>query len=63
MKQKNTDWDREKKIHRVVKGSNKMDKHRNKIYNFIVNSDDVDDLEDETYSEVYDGNTVKHKQR
>jgi hypothetical protein len=63
MKQKNIDWDREKKIHRVEKGSNKMDKHRNKIYNLVINSDDYNDLEDEIYSEVYDGNTLKHKRR
>jgi len=63
MKQKQLDWDREKKIHRVEKGSNKMDKHRNKLYNFIVDSDDYIDLEDEIYSEVYDGSKIKHKRR
>ena len=63
MKQKQLDWDREKKIHRVEKGSNKMDKHRNKIYNLISSPGDYDDLEDETYSEVYEGFNTKHKRR
>jgi hypothetical protein len=63
MKQKHTDWDREKKIHRVEKGSNKLDKHRHKIYNFIVSPDDYDDLEDENYGEVYEVGNVKHKRR
>jgi hypothetical protein len=64
MKQKQSDWDREKKIHRVEKGSSKMDKHRNRIYNLISRPDDYDDdLEDEIYSEVYDDSKTKHKQR
>lgn len=63
MKQKQSDWDREKKIHRVEKGSSKVEKHRNRIYNLITNPDDYDDLEDEIYSEVYEVGSLKHKRR
>lgn len=62
MKRKQVDWDQEdRRPPRVRKGSNKMDKHRNKIYNLFP--DDYIDLEDEMDGEVYDGSKNKHKQR
>lgn len=32
---KSADFDREKKIHKVVKGKNKVNKHRKNIYNML----------------------------
>ena len=62
MKRKKVDWDlEERRPPRIRKDSNKMDKHRNKIYNLYP--DDYIDLEDEMDGEVYDGSTKKHKQR
>jgi hypothetical protein len=62
MKRKQVDWDQEeRRAPRARKGSNKMDKHRNKIYNLFP--DDYIDLEDEMDGEVYDGSKNKHKQR
>lgn len=48
MKTKGFDFDREKKIHKVVKGSDKSSKHRNQIYDLVEDDDDVIE-EDETY--------------
>lgn len=48
MKTKGFDFDREKKIHKVVKGSDKSSKHRNQIYDLVEDDDDIIE-EDETY--------------
>jgi len=47
MKTKGFDFDREKKIHKVVKGSDKSSKHRNQIYDLVEDDDVIE--EDETY--------------
>lgn len=52
MKQKSSEWDREKKLHRVEKGTDKATKHRNSIYNMLADDEDeFDDIYSE-YSEV-----------
>lgn len=38
---KSADFDREKKIHKVVKGTNKFDKHRKSIYNMLSEDEEV----------------------
>jgi len=48
MKTKGFEFDREKKIHKVVKGSDKTSKHRKQIYE-LVDNDDEDVEEDELY--------------
>jgi len=42
--------DREKKIHRVEKGKNKIDKHRKFIYNYASSNN----YEDDAYDEILD---------
>jgi hypothetical protein len=44
MKSKYSEWDQEKKLHRVEKGTNKAGKHRKSIYNMLSDYED-DDLE------------------
>lgn len=46
MKRRNDFYDREKKIHKVVKGTNKVGKHRNSLYNML--SEEDDDFDDVT---------------
>lgn len=41
---KSSDWDREKKIHKVVKGTDKIDKHRKSIYNMLSRYEEEDDF-------------------
>lgn len=45
MKRRTDNFDREKKIHRVVKGTNKVGKHRNSLYNMLSEEDDDFDSE------------------
>ena len=54
---KDFDYDREKKLHKVVK-SNKVVKHRKSIYD-MLDEDELDDDEQELYEEDTDTNT-KH---
>ena len=56
------EWDREKKIHKVVKGS-KVEKHRKYIYNMLyeIESDNDDSTEIVGYS--YHGNNNFNKRR
>jgi len=53
---KSNDWDREKKIHRVVKG-NSVDKHKKPIYNYEVDEDGLDYEFEEDLDEVDTLNT------
>ncbi|NBU53434.1 MAG: hypothetical protein EBS33_03565 [Alphaproteobacteria bacterium] len=57
---KNMDWDREKKIHKVIKGS-KVDKHRKFIYNTLSNKSLDNDHSDDSYG--YHGNNNYTKRR
>lgn len=65
---KSSDWDREKKVRKVVKGTDKTGKHRKSIYNMLSEYDE-DDLEidyDSESGEVkrnYAGNFNYNKQR
>lgn len=52
MKNKNFDFDREKKIHKVVKGTNKTGKHRKSIYNMLSDYDEDDYFDEEFDSET-----------
>lgn len=47
MKLKNSDWDREKKV-KVLKGTDKINKHRNSIYNMLSEEDDFDFRSDDS---------------
>jgi len=64
MKSKNFDQDREKKIHRVVKGTNKAGKHRKNIYNMLSDYEEDDQESDSEYSVVqYNENQQYTKHR
>jgi hypothetical protein len=65
MKRSRDDFDREKKLKKIVKGTDKAVKHRKSLYNML--SSDEDDLDDDT-GEVgkhygYHGNNNYTKQR
>ena len=59
---KNMDWDREKKIHKVVKGS-KVDKHRKYIYNMLSDVESDNDVVPENVGYGYHGNNNFNKRR
>ena len=56
------DWDREKKIHKVVKGS-KVDKHRKYIYNMLSDVESDNDVVPENVGYGYHGNNNFNKRR
>ena len=57
MKRSDFDQDREKKVRKVVKNTDKIAKHRNSIYNMLSEEDDESDLDDDygEYSNDYHG--------
>jgi hypothetical protein len=55
---KESDFDREKKIHKVIKGSSKTEKHKKRVDDYLNFTEDDVDGEDFQY-EVY----TKSKQR
>lgn len=66
MKQKFDDWEWDKKVRRVEKGTNKENKHRKSIYNMLSDYEDSDLEFDSEASEVkhsYDGNFNYTKRR
>lgn len=63
MKNKYQDFDREKKIHRVVKGTNKAGKHRKNIYNMLSEYDDEEDSDSEYSVVMYSDKQEYTKQR
>ena len=55
MKSKYSEWDQEKKLHRVEKGTNKAGKHRKNIYNMLSDYEDEDlESDGEDSEELYD---------
>ena len=52
---KSSDWDREKKVHKVEKGTNKAGKHRKSIYNMLSEYDEelLDDDSDDSEVDLY----------
>ena len=67
MKYGRDDFDREKKLKKVVKGTDKAAKHRKSLYNMLSSDEDTDDLDDDQ-SEVgkhygYHGNNNYTKRR
>lgn len=46
---KNSEFDREKKIHKILKG-NKENKYRKKTYDYLVVDDEFDDDFDDDYT-------------
>lgn len=66
MNSRNNDWDREKKIRKVEKGTNKAGKHRKNIYNMLsdFNEDELEfDSESGEVKHSYNGNFNYSKQR
>ena len=64
MKAKEQDWDREKKIPKVLKGSDKSTKHRKSIYNMLRDYEEENDLDgDNEVAYGYHGNFNYTKQR
>ena len=65
MKRKNFESDREKRIRKVVKGTDKSSKYRKSLYNMLEDSDeDLDstdsDVED-NYDDLDDDNYTKQR--
>lgn len=63
-RKKTQDWDREKKLHKIVKGVDKVAKHRKSLYN-MLSEDDSDDVNGEVGKKNYGyhGNNNFTKQR
>lgn len=62
MKRYTDDWDREKKLKRVEKGTNKEYKHRKSIYNMMSEGEDYydgSDIDEYSDEDNYDRNTRK----
>lgn len=57
---KKDNYDREKKIRRVEKGSHKLDKHRKIIYNMTPSNKD-DDVFDEYLDYAYENQKIKRR--
>jgi|LakMenEpi03Aug12_release.lakeMendotaPanAssembly.Ray.scaffolds.fasta_scaffold3851796_1 hypothetical protein len=45
MKRQNSDWDREKKIHKIVKGTDKTSKYKKSIYNMLSDEEEESDFD------------------
>lgn len=54
---KSSDWDREKKVHRVEKGTNKAGKHRKSIYNMLSEEEDDFDSDESDYLDYEEDNS------
>ena len=54
---KDSDFDREKKLHKIVKG-NKVDKHKKTIYNYV--DEELDDDIGEQYLDEVESSTNTH---
>lgn len=54
-------FDREKKIHKVEKGKNKIDKHRKFIYNYASSENFEDDAFDEILDYAYNNQKIKRR--
>lgn len=48
MKRYNHDFDREKKVRKVLKGTDKSSKHRKSLYNMLTDEEDNFDSVDDT---------------
>lgn len=42
MKYEKDEWDRERKLRKVLKGTDKVAKHRKQLYNMLTDEDDLD---------------------
>lgn len=65
MKRNSSEWDHEKKIRRIEKGTDKSGKHRKSIYNMLSEQDDYD-LDSDSDGDVnhdYAGNFNYDKRR
>jgi hypothetical protein len=51
MKNMSSEWDSNRKIRRVEKGTNKVDKHRKSIYN-MLSEEDLESYDDELDSDT-----------
>lgn len=54
---KSSDWDREKKVHKVEKGTNKAGKHRKSIYNMLSEEEDDFDSDESDYLNYEEDNS------
>lgn len=65
MKRKNFESDKEKRIRKVVKGTDKSSKYRKSIYNMLEDSDeDLDSTDgdvDDNYDDLDDDNYTKQR--
>lgn len=59
MKQKNKEWDREKKIRRVEKGTDKATKYKKNVYQYGADEQDLDDDYDDMFDDVNDEDLPK----
>lgn len=66
MKRNNSEWDQDKKLKRIEKGTDKSGKHRKSIYNMLSEYEDQDldsDSEDGDVQHNYVGNFYYDKRR
>jgi hypothetical protein len=64
MKRNNTEWDQDKKLKRVEKGTDKSGKHRKSLYNMLSEyEEEYSDSDEDDMSHNYVGNFSYDKRR
>ncbi len=64
MKRKNdSEWDQDRKLKRIVKGTNKVDKHRKSIYNMLSEEEDDSDFDDYYDVDYENDESFSHKKQ
>lgn len=61
MKRNIFDDEREKKLHKVDKGTNKFNKHKNSIYNMLVDEDYEQEQHEVKLKQSFKNSYTKHR--
>lgn len=62
MKNISSEWDSDRKIRRVEKGTNKVDKYRKSIYN-MLSEEDLESYDDELDSDTEESEVDRNEKR
>lgn len=62
MKNMSSEWDSNRKIRRVEKGTNKVDKYRKSIYN-MLSEEDLESYDDELDSDTEESEVDRNEKR
>jgi len=62
MKNMSSEWDSNRKIRRVEKGTNKVDKYRKSIYN-MLSEEDLESYDDELDSDTEESEVTRNEKR